>query len=53
MSEEKKKKTTEEWLKGMILEEFNKVWIEWYIPAIKSKFYHLEERVKKLERPGK
>ena len=50
---DKKTMSTAEWFKGMTVEEFKEVFIEWYIPAIKSKFITLEERIKKLEKPGK
>ena len=48
-----KKKDENEWIKEMKSEKFQEIFIEWYIPAIKSKFFELENRVKKLERPGK
>lgn len=48
-----KKKSTNEWIKEMKSEKFQEIFIEWYIPAIKSKFFALEDRIKKLERPGK
>lgn len=46
---EKKKKTTAEWLKGLSDTKLLEIFREWYIPAIKNKFYQLEERIKKLE----
>ena len=49
----KETKSTTDWFKGMTVEEFKEVFIEWYIPAIKSKFRGLEDRIKKLEAPGK
>ena len=48
-----KKISMKEWHKGMTPEKFKDIFFEWYIPAIKSKFYFLEERIKKLEKPGK
>ena len=48
-----KKITVKEWHKGLTPEDFKDIFFEWYIPAIKNKFYLLEERIKKLEKPGK
>lgn len=48
-----KKKSENEWIKEMKSGKFQEMFIEWYIPAIKSKFFELEDRIKKLERPGK
>lgn len=53
MTQGVKKKDRHEWLKGLTLEKFKEVWIEWYIPALENKFYLLEDRIKKLEKPGK
>jgi len=51
--EKKKKKSQEKWLKEITLKEFRDVFVNWYLPAIKSKFYKLEKRLSKLESPGK
>ena len=48
-----KKKTTAEWLGELSEPRLLEIFREWYIPAIKNKFYDLEERIKKLEKPGK
>lgn len=53
MNKKVKKKNKDEWLKELNSEKFQEVFIEWYLPAIKSKFYELEDRIKKLEKPGK
>ena len=49
----KKKKDEYKHLKEATPEKFQEMFVEWYLPAIKSKFLELEDRVKKLERPGK
>ena len=45
----KKKKTIAEWLGELSDTKLLEVFREWYIPAIRNKFYDLEERIKKLE----
>lgn len=44
-----KEMSTEAWFKTMTVEEFKDVFVEWYLPAIQSKFRGLEDRIKKLE----
>ncbi len=49
MSKKKiEKKDHNIWLKGLTTKKFQEVFVEWYLPAIRSKFFRLEERIKKL-----
>ena len=49
----KNKKDEYKYLKEATPEKFQEMFVEWYLPAIKSNFFELEDRIKKLERPGK
>jgi len=49
----KEKKDEYKYLKEATPEKFQKMFVEWYLPAIKSEFLSLKDRIKKLERPGK
>ena len=49
----KEKKDEYKYLKEATSEKFQEMFVEWYLPAIKSKFFELDNRIKKLESPGK
>jgi len=45
----KKKKDTTEWLKEMTLKEFRDVFVEWYLPALKTIAYDVKQLGEKMD----
>ena len=56
MKEPRQGKSGDEWLKTMEWEKARDLAVDWYLPILRNdhkKIRDLEERLSKLERPGK